>query len=119
MIFTEENYTLMAMRHYDNCQLNTIEEFQSDLNRVNCAQKLIERYLHSKDNIINIRLLLNHCIVLHNAFGVIVGTMFKFRFDDDYLAVIRPVLEYLNIVNHDEWNSIGYDMNIRLMLEEI
>lgn len=119
MILTEENFTLVAMRHYDNCQLNTVEEFQSDLNRIHCAQKLIERYINSPESGINIRLLLNHCIVLHNSFGNIVGPMFKFKFAPDYQAVIRPVLEYLRIVRREEWKEIGYDMNIRQMLEDI
>lgn len=118
-MITEENFQLMAMRHYDNCQLNTVEEFQSDLNRIHCAQKLIERYLNSKTKSVNIRLLLNHCIVLHNSFGNIVGPMFKFKFASEYQSVIRPVLEYLHIVKESDWKEIGYDMNIRLMLEDL
>jgi len=110
---------IMAMHHYDNSQLNTIDEFQSDINRIACAQKLIERYMKSKPKEINIRLLMNHCIVLHNAFGKLAGPMFKIRFAPEYQAVIRPVLEFLRIVKKEDWEGTGFDLKIHAMLEKI
>lgn len=112
MKLTEENFEVVAMKHYDNSQLNTYDEFRSDLNRIHCAQKLIERYMNSDTKTINIRLLVNHCIVLHNSFGYIVGEMFKVRFPPHYQAVIRPVLQFLKIVKTEDWNDIEFDRDI-------
>jgi hypothetical protein len=119
MQLTDENFMLVAMHRYDNCQLNTIDEFQQDINRLNCIQKLIEKYLSSKGNIINIRLVLNHTIILHNAFGSLLEDMFLFKFPLSYLAIMKPVMEYLQHTTPDKWKNIGFDMNILILLRNI
>ena len=108
-ILTDENFMLVAMKHYDNQQLNTIEEFQQDINRVFCVQKIVEKYLSNKSKTINIRLVLNHCIILQNSFPGIVGDMFYLKFPDHYKSVVKPVLHSIGVLNDTDWNDIHDD----------
>ena len=64
----EENFTLFAIRHYDNPQCTSTEEFYEDIRRFRYLKRLLKRYLKSGE--LRERLILNHLIVLSNLFGV-------------------------------------------------
>ena len=48
----EENFTLFAIRHYDNPQCTSTEEFYEDIRRFRYLKRLLKRY-HNGFNIID------------------------------------------------------------------
>ena len=72
----EDNFTLFAIRHYDNPQCTSTEEFYEDIRRFRYLKRLLKRYAKSGE--LRERLILNHLIVLSNLFGV---DNVKFFFD--------------------------------------
>ena len=64
----DENFTLFAIRHYDNPQCTSTEEFYEDIRRFRYLKRLLKRY--KKTGELRERLILNHLIVLCNLFGV-------------------------------------------------
>ena len=87
MELTNDNYIGIAMHYYDNVQCNTIEEFEHDMYRIVCAKKIIDKYLVSKK--VNLRLLLNHIIILHNSFDGIIFSLLKFKLDNKHYPIIK------------------------------
>jgi hypothetical protein len=63
----EDNYILFAIKHYENPQSVTKEDFFDDLNRFKLIKKLLKKY--TLDKKVNPRLLINHFLILYNVFG--------------------------------------------------
>ena len=104
---TNDNYIGIAMHCYDNIQCNTIEEFENDLYRIVCAKKLIDKYISSKK--VNLRLLLNHIIVLHNSFGVVIIDLLRLRLERKHYSVIKTILVFLKYIESNTWNDVCED----------
>ena len=64
----EDNFTLFAIRYYDNPQCTSTEEFYEDIRRFRYLKRLLKRYVKTGE--LRERLILNHLIVLSNLFGV-------------------------------------------------
>jgi len=93
---TEENYIGIAMHHYDNIQCNTIEEFQTDMYRIICIKKLIDKYIVSKN--LNLRLVLNHIIVLHNSFDGLAVDLLRLKLEEKHFPVVKSILVFLKYI---------------------
>lgn len=93
-VLTNTNFIQYCMKHYDNPQCQTIEEFEEDLNRIMYLQKLLTRYLENGE--IRERLVLNHLIVLFNVFGDYTINILFFKLDKNYWNVLITYLIYLN-----------------------
>ena len=65
---TEENFILFAMKNYDNPSCDSVEEFNSDLNRIKYLKRLLRKCETGEE--IKERLILNHLIIFFNVFGV-------------------------------------------------
>ncbi len=89
----DNNFLLYAMRHYDNPQCHSLEEFDEDLKKFLYLKKLITRY--KKDGELRDRLILNHIIVLYNIFGPSATRMLFFKIDRDNWDVLVTFLLYL------------------------
>lgn len=107
---TDDNYISYCMRYYDNNQCNTIDEFETDLNIVMCIKKILDRY--KKSNKINLRLLINHVIVLHNSFDFLVPHMLKCKLPDDHLPIIKVILVFLKYIEENDWVDVYSDSKI-------
>jgi hypothetical protein len=101
---TDHNFIGVAMHYYDNVQCNTIEEFENDLYRIMCIKKIIDRYNASGK--INLRLVLNHVIILHNAFGVLTVELLRYKLEQQHLPIIKPILVFLGYMESDYWNDV-------------
>ena len=69
MIFTElndDNYLIFAIKHYDNPQAVTYEDFLNDMKKFKYIKRLLKRYKKTGD--LKSHLLINHFIVLYNVF---------------------------------------------------
>lgn len=93
---TDSNFIMYAMKHYDNPQCCSIDEFNEDINRFKYIKKLITRYVETGD--LKERLILNHLIVLNNVFGARPLTRMLFLKLDKHLMYIKPFLIQLSIL---------------------
>ena len=97
MIFNElceDNFLLFAIKHYENPQAVTKEDFDKDLNHFKYIKRLLKRY--KKDGILKTHLLLNHFIVLYNIFGEAATPMLFFKIEKDLWSVMKTFVIFLD-----------------------
>lgn len=99
----EENFTLFAIRFYDNPQCTSTEEFYEDIRRFRYLKRLLKRY--SKSGELRERLILNHLIVLSNLFGVEnTIRMLEFKIESEFWPILKTCLLYLRYIDED-WRT--------------
>jgi len=92
---TDSTYIVYAMKHYDNPQCESIEEFHEDLNRTKYLKRLFRKY--NSSGVLRERLILNHIIIFYNTFGVEASTRLLFyRIEEDLHPLLKTFLVYLN-----------------------
>lgn len=92
---TEDNFTLFAIKHYDNPACRGIDEFNDDLKRLKYVKRLFNKY--SENNELKERLILNHLVVLYNLFGVEAATKMLFlRIERRFWSQLKTFLVFLN-----------------------
>ena len=97
----EENFTLFAIRHYENPQCTSTEEFYEDMRRFRYLKRLLKRY--HKNGELRERLILNHLIVLNNLFGVENAIrMLQYKLEEEYWPVLKTCLLYLGYID-ERW----------------
>tara|TARA_B100001094_G_scaffold150091_1_gene145254 strand:- start:3081 stop:3449 length:369 start_codon:yes stop_codon:yes gene_type:complete len=115
---THRNFKLYAAKHYDNPECLDIEEFKQDLSRFKYLKRLLKRYELTGD--LQIRLILNHIIVLYNVFGIeACNKMMWFKINDEHWNVIKPFLVYLHYLPEEEKVEIPMDPYIVDVLREL
>ena len=62
----DDNYMMFAIKHYENPQAVTQEDFYEDLKKFKYIKRLLKRYQKSGE--LKSHLLLNHFICLYNVF---------------------------------------------------
>ena len=91
----ETNYNMFAMKHYDNPQCTTVEEFNDDLNKIKYVKRLFNRFLDTGE--LRTNLILNHLIVIYNVFENEAATrMLFFRVEKKFHSILKPFLIFLN-----------------------
>jgi len=90
---TDSNFIQYAMKHYDNNQCATVEEFEEDLKRLLYLKKLFSRYRVNGE--LRERLILNHLIILYNIFGKATTNMLFFKINEENWAPLVTFLVYL------------------------
>jgi hypothetical protein len=96
MIFNElneDNFLLFAIKHYENPQAVTREDFDKDLNHFKYIKRLLKRY--KRDGELKIHLLLNHFIVLYNIFGEAATPMLFFKIEKELWSVLKTFIIFL------------------------
>ena len=99
MIFNElndDNYLIFAIKHYDNPQAVTQEDFYEDMKRFKWIKRLLNKYKNSGD--LNVHLLLNHFIILYNVFGEATTPLLFYKIDKDLWGVLKTFILYLERV---------------------
>jgi len=115
---TEENYLIVAAKHYNNPQCSSTDEFYADLDRIKYIKRIINRYLETGE--LSDRLLLNHIIVFCNVFGIEIGVkMMAVKLDYKYWSVIKPILVFLKYIEPADLIGIDMDRKIIKVLREI
>jgi len=105
---TNETFLLYCTKHY-NCYCATLEDFQSDLDRIKYIKKLITRYQVSGK--LKERLILNHIIILNNVFGAHAASRIIFFKLRKQFSIIKPFLSQIGILPTHYYN-IGEKENI-------
>ena len=100
MIFKQRinasNFTIYAIKMYENPDKMTDKEVNKDLKRFSYIGKLLRRYYSGKT--IQLQLLLNHFVILHNLFGPVpMARLLYFYLDEAYHPAIKTILQALCI----------------------
>ena len=97
MIFTEltsENFLLFAIKHYENPQAVTKEDFEKDLNHFKYIKRLLKRYRNTGE--LKAHLLLNHFIILYNIFGEGTTAMVFYKIEEDMWNIMKTFVVFLD-----------------------
>ena len=96
MIFNElnaDNFTLFAIKNYENPQAVTKEDFEKDLHHFKYIKRLLKRYKNTGE--LKTHLLLNHFIVLYNIFGEATTPMLFFKIEKELWSVMKSFIIFL------------------------
>ena len=97
MIFSElneENFLLFAIKHYENPQAVTKDDFDKDLNHFKYIKRLLKRYRNTGQ--LKTHLLLNHFIILYNIFGDAATPMLFYKIEKELWSVMKTFVLFLN-----------------------
>lgn len=97
MIFNElnsDNFLLFAIKHYENPQAVTKEDFEKDLNHFKYIKRLLKRYKNTGE--LKTHLLLNHFIILYNIFGEATTPMLFFKIEKDLWESMKTFIVFLD-----------------------
>jgi len=97
MIFNEltpDNWIIFAIKHYDNPQSVTYEDFEEDLKKFKYIKRLFRRYETAGE--LKTHLILNHIILLYNVFGEAATPLLFFKIEDNYWPVLKSFLLFLD-----------------------
>ena len=97
MIFSElngDNFLLFAIKHYENPQAVTKEDFDKDLNHFKYIKRLLKRYRNNGE--LKTHLLLNHFIILYNIFGEVTTPMLFFKIEEELWASMKSFIVFLD-----------------------
>lgn len=112
------NFELYAAQNYNNPECLDIEEFKEDLARFKYLKRLLRRYEISDD--LQIRLILNHIIVIYNVFGIeAANRMLWYKIEPEHWTYIKPFLVFLNYLPIDEQVEIPLDPLIVDLLRKL
>ena len=114
----EENYLIVAAKHYNNPQCSSTDEFYADLDRIKYIKRIINRYLETGE--LSERLLINHIIVFCNVFGIEIGVkMMALKLNYKYWPVIKSFLVFLKYIEPADLVGIKMDPKVINILREI
>ena len=89
----EDNYMMFTIKHYDNPQAVTQEDFYEDLKKFKYIKRLLKRYQKSGE--LKSHLLLNHFICLYNVFDDAATPLLFFKIDKELWSVLKTFLVFL------------------------
>ena len=96
MIFNElneDNFLLFAIKHYENPQAVTKEDFDRDLNHFKYIKRLLKRYKNSGQ--LKTHLPLNHFIILYNIFGEATTPLLFFKIERELWSAMKSFIVFL------------------------
>jgi hypothetical protein len=114
MIFNElneDNFLLFAIKHYENPQAVTKEDFDRDLNHFKYIKRLLKRYKNTGQ--LKTHLLLNHFIILYNIFGEATTPMLFFKIERELWSAMKSFIVFLGRFPeypHSDIHDIQVDM---------
>jgi len=114
MIFNElneDNFLLFAIKHYENPQAVTKEDFDKDLNHFKYIKRLLKRY--KKTGELKTHLLINHFIILYNIFGEATTPMLFFKIDKELWSSMKSFIIFLGKLPEYPKSSI-HDIQVDL-----
>lgn len=115
MIFNElneDNFLLFAIKHYENPQAVTKEDFDRDLNHFKYIKRLLKRYKNTGQ--LKTHLLLNHFIILYNIFGEATTPMLFFKIESELWSSMKSFIMFLGRFPeypHSSIHDIQVDVN--------
>ena len=123
MFFNEWNdyiFILFAVKHYENPQAVTKQDFEKDLNHFKYIKRLLKRYKNTGE--LKIHLLINHFIILYNIFGDAATPMLFFKIEEDLWSVMKTFIIFLNrFPQHpkSDFHSVPVDLECLVQLQKL
>ena len=115
---TPDNIIMFAMKHYDNPSCVDRKEFLDDMKRFKYLKRLFRKY--DTSDVLKVRLILNHIIVLANVFGVDASsTLLFFKIEKKHWLILKTFLVYLNYMPENDLRNIATDLKVLKELREI
>jgi hypothetical protein len=96
MIFNElndDNYLIFAIKHYDNPQAVTYEDFLNDMKKFKYVKRLLKRYKKTGD--LKSHLLINHFIVLYNVFQDATTPLLFYKIEKELWGSMKTFIMFL------------------------
>ena len=90
----DSTFILFAIKHYENPQAVTKEDFDEDLKRFKYLKRLLKRYVRGGQ--LRIHLIINHLIILYNVFGEAATPLLFYKLEREYWCILKTILSYLN-----------------------
>ena len=116
----ENNYMMFAIKHYENPQAVTQEDFLEDMKKFKYIKRLLRKYKNGGD--LKTHLLINHFLILYNIFGDAATPLLFFKIDKDMWGILKTFMvflqrfpEYTKSVLHD----IDLDYNCLQQLQNL
>ena len=97
MIFNElneDNFILFAIKHYQNPQAVSKDDFEKDLNHFKYIKRLLKKYKNTGE--LKTHLLLNHFIILYNTFGDATTPMLFYKIEQELWSSMKTFIMLLN-----------------------
>ena len=113
----EDNYVLFAIKHYDNPQAATKEDFFEDMRRFKYIKRLLKKYHKGPE--VKLNLLLNHIIIIYNVFGDAAPLLLFYKMERDYWSDIKAIMVFLNKYPELETSSLKEIAVNECILEEL
>jgi hypothetical protein len=113
----EDNYILFAIKHYDNPQAATKEDFFEDMRRFKYIKRLLKKYHKGVE--VKLNLLLNHIIIIYNVFGDAAPLLLFYKMERDYWSDIKAIMVFLNKLPTKESDSLRKIAVNECILEEL
>ncbi len=85
---------MFAIKHYENPQAVTEDDFHKDLNHFKYIKRLLKRYKNSGQ--LKTHLLINHFIILYNIFGDATTPMLFYKIERDLWSPMKTFIIFLN-----------------------
>ena len=115
----EKNYLMFAIKHYDNPQSVTVDDFMEDMKKFKYLKRLLKRY--TKTRVLRVNLILNHLIILFNVFNDGTIPLLMYKLEEEYWSIIKTFLIYLE--RYPEiagcLSNISIDTEVALQLRSI
>ena len=89
----DDNYLMFAIKHYENPQAVTQDDFYEDLKKFKYIKRLLKRYMKTGE--LKTHLLLNHFICLYNVFDGAATPLLFYKIDKELWSVLKTFLMFL------------------------
>jgi hypothetical protein len=89
----DNNYMMFAIKHYENPQAVTQEDFLEDMKKFKYIKRLLRKYKNGGD--LKTHLLINHFLILYNIFGDAATPLLFFKIDKDLWGILKTFMIFL------------------------
>ena len=81
---------IFAIKHYDNPQAVTQEDFFDDMKKFKYIKRLLKKY--KKSGVLRTHLLINHFITIYNLFGEAATPLLFYKIEPDLWSVMKTFI---------------------------
>ena len=92
----DSNYMMFAIKHYENPQAVTQDDFLEDMKRFKYIKRLLKKYKNTGD--LKSHLLINHFIILYNVFDDAATPLLFYKIDRELWRVLKSFMIFLGRV---------------------
>ena len=110
---TDKNHLLFAIKHYNNPQSVTVDDFMEDMKKFKYLKRLLKRYL--KTGTLRTNLIINHLIILFNVFDEATIPLLMYKLEREYWSILKTFLIFLDRypeINAGSFNDVDIDMDV-------